>query len=162
MPEIEITHSSSRIKQRSSIEALQESMTDLIERGEIPQTIWDGGTKEGDAQCQHAFGDGVYCRSLLIPAGTCVIGKIHKQDRVVIIAQGRCRFVDEYHEGTVEAPWMGEFRKGSKTAVFAETDTVWVACVATDSKDSRTAFDELTVGDHETYWALLEAREEAE
>ena len=148
-----------RLARRSGIEALEESLRSEIAAGNIEQTIHDGGTDEGHDQCDHAFGDGVYCRGLWIPAGTCVIGRIHKQARVVIIAAGACQFVDETQARTVQAPWMGEFAAGSKTAVYAYEDTYWAACLGVGSKDARGLFDELTVATHEEYRALLENRE---
>lgn len=145
---------------RHKIDILESSMREAVAAGEQEQTLFDGGTEEGDGQCQHAFGDGVYARSLLIPAGTCVVGKIHKQARVVIIAQGHCRFVDEFHEQEVKAPWMGEFKPGTKTAVYAFTDTVWVACLATEHKDSREAFASLVVDTHPEYIEHIQKLEE--
>jgi hypothetical protein len=64
--------------------------------------------------------------------------------------------VDEFHRMTVEAPWVGEFRGGTKTAVFAHTDTYWVACVGTDINDPQTALEELSAKTYEDYNAFVE------
>ena len=140
-----------RLEARARIDALEQKLRSSIASGVFQETLHDGGTEEGNGECQHFFGDGVYVRSLLIPAGTCVIGRLHKQARVCLILAGRCRIVDEYQELFVQAPWIGEFRAGSKTAVFAETDTLWAACLGTDLKDSKTAFDALTCESHEAF-----------
>ena len=123
----------------------------------MEQTIVDC-TKDPD-QADHYYGEGVYARALLIPAGTCVIGHIHKQDRICIIAQGECTFVDEWQNKTVEAPYVGEFKAGSKTAVYAHTDTLWVACLGTNSKDAEVIIDDLVEVSHKDYQLYLEQLE---
>lgn len=133
---------------REAIETLQATIEAGCESGELTAPLHDGGTDEGSAECMHHFGDGVYVRSLWIPKDTVLVGRLHKQARVCVIAAGRCRFVDERRAETVEAPWVGEFKAGSKTAVYAEEDTLWIACVGTDLKDPQTAFYELTAASH--------------
>lgn len=124
-----------RLKARASIDALEDALRSHVASGEIEQTHHDGATPEGNDEATHYFGDGVYVRGLFIAAGCLVIGKIHRQARVCVVAQGRCTFVDEFSSKTVEAPWAGEFNPGCKTAVYAHTDTMWYACVGTDLKD---------------------------
>lgn len=138
------------------MDAFEDSMRARVEEGSLKQTIWDGRTEKGSQQCKHYFGDGVYVRTLLIPAGTAVVGKVHKQARICMILSGRCTFVDSDRRETVEAGWVGEFNAGSKTIVYAHTDTVWAACVATSSRDPVTAFEELTCDTHQEYDRMLE------
>ncbi len=148
----------SQLAVRSKIDGLQLTLEKEIELGKIEQTIVDCA-KDPD-QADHYFGEGVYARALLIPAGTCVIGKIHKQDRVCMIMTGECTFVDEWQKKTVKAPFIGEFKAGSKTAVYAHTDTLWVACLGTHLKDAATAIDELVEATHDEYQLYLEQLEE--
>ena len=142
---------------RGSIDGLQRSMEEMILAGKMYQTIVD--CKKDPDQAKHYYGEGVYARSLLIPAGTCVIGHIHKQNRICIIAQGECTFVDEWQKQTVKAPFVAEFKAGSKTAVYAHTDTLWVACVGTNSKDAEVIIDDLVETSHENYQLYLEKLE---
>jgi hypothetical protein len=141
---------------RASIESLEDAMLKGIEEG-VFEPLPMGGTDEGSAECDHYFGDGVYVRSLWIKAGSVVVGRLHKQARVCMILAGRCRFVDEFQAQVVEAPWIGEFHAGCKTAVYAETDTLWAACLGTDIKDPQTAFFELTASSHDEL--LLEQKQ---
>lgn len=143
---------------RSHIDGLQHTMEQEIEAGTMEQTIVD--CKKDANQADHFFGDGIYARALLIPEGTCVISHIHKQARVCMIMTGECTFVDEFHKETVKAPWIGEFKAGSKTAVYAHTDTYWVACLGTYLTDAETAIDELVEATHEEYQLYLEKLEE--
>ncbi len=144
-----------RERKRQTIEHLEAAMRKEIKSGDLEQTIFDGETDEGHDQCKHFFGDGVYARSMFIPAGSTVVGKIHRQDRICIIAQGRCQFVDEFHQETVEAPWIGEFKAGTKTVVYAETDTLWVAVIGTEMKDPKEILGKLSANTH-TEFAMLE------
>lgn len=143
---------------RSKIDYLQEEMKKQVEDGQLEQTIVN--CKEDNSQADHYFGEGVYARSLLIPAGSVVIGHIHKQDRICIIAQGECTFVDEWTKKTVKAPYIGEFKAGSKTAVYAHTDTLWVACLGTKSSDPDVIVEELLEDSHEKYQTYLEKLED--
>lgn len=134
-------------------------MEQEIEDGNMEQTIVN--CKDDNSQADHYFGEGVYARSLLIPRGTVVIGHIHKQDRICIIAKGKCTFVDEWGKKTVSAPYIGEFKAGSKTAVYAHTDTLWIACLGTDSKDPDVMVNELIESTHDDYQLYLEHKEES-
>lgn len=147
--EIELEH-------RRAIENLELSMSDNIHKGDMEQTIFDAASEEGDDQVSHFFGDGVYARALLIPEGTAVVGRLHKQRRICIIAKGKCTFTDEFHKQTVEAPWIGEFEAGTKTAVFAHTDTLWIACLGTELQRGLDVVGSLTCKDHSEYHMLLE------
>jgi len=133
---------------RASIEALEAAMLRGIEAGDF-EPLPMGGTDEGNAQCDHYFGDGVYVRSLWIQAGSVVVGRLHKQARVCMILAGRCRFVDEFQARFVEAPWIGEFQAGCKTAVYAETDTLWALALGTDMKDPQEIYWTLTAANHQ-------------
>ena len=141
---------------RKSIDALESALKEGCETGDMECPLHEGSTDEGNDECEHFFGDGVYVRSLWIPAGMVLVSRLHKQARVCLILSGRCRFVDEFQAQTVEAPWIGEFKAECKTAVFAETDTLWAACLGTDLKDPKTAVLTLTATSHRE---LLESKQ---
>lgn len=133
---------------RTRVDALQAHIERGVSDGDLTSPL--EGTED---ECQHVFHDGMYARGLLIPAGTAVIGRLHKQARICIIAQGSCVFQDEIQKQEVSAPWFGAFQKGSKTAVYALTDTYWIAILRTELTDSKTAFDELTCATYNEYQA---------
>lgn len=136
--------SESRLQVRTEIDALEDSLRAAIDSKAVELTHHDAVTDEGNAEGMHFFGDGVYVRGVEIPAGCMVVGKIHKQRRVCIVAKGTCSFVDEFSRQIVTAPWCGEFNSDSKTAVYAHTDTVWYACVGTDITDPQEAIKALS------------------
>jgi hypothetical protein len=133
-----------RLETRAKIDAFEDALREQIGAGNVEQTIHDGESDEGSAQCTHHFADGVYARALWIPAGSAVVGKIHKQSRICIIAAGRCKFSDEYRSEEVAAPWIGEFSPNSKTAVIALEDTLWIAVLGTELRDPQEIVRTLT------------------
>ncbi len=153
-----VVRTPSQLVVRNHIDGLQQTMESEIAKGDMVQTIVDC-IDEPD-QASHYYGEGIYARALLIPAGTCVIGHIHKYNRICIIAQGNCTFVDEWQKKTVDAPYIGEFKAGSKTAVYAHTDTLWVACVSNKSNNTDQDMSDFVETSHEDYQLYLEQLEE--
>lgn len=99
------------VLQRSKIRALQEVM-----RG-MPQI------KE---ELFHHFCDGLYGREMRVPAGTILVGKTHKKPCLNFIMQGivEVRAPDgSYH---IEAPHVFASPAGTKRAMVAITDLIWV------------------------------------
>jgi hypothetical protein len=160
MNNISISRTPQQLAIRNTIDNLEQLMRDGIAEGALVETVADGLTKEGQDQCDHFFGDSVYARGLFIPKDTAVIGKLHKQARVCIIAQGECVFTDEFHSKRVKAPWIGEFNAGTKTAVYAITDTYWVACVGTVLTDPNKILEELSAKTFKDYNAFVQEKQE--
>ena len=74
----------------------------------------------------HFFADGMYCRFLPRPAGTLIVGKVHKRERFYIVASGTVRVSDDDGATAVEyaAPTLLVSKPGTKRAVLAVTDAV--------------------------------------
>lgn len=85
---------------------------------------------------QDLFADGMYARVLPRPAGTLIVGKVHRREHFYIVAKGRVAVTMgdgqavEYGAGTVlvSAP-------GTKRAVLALEDSVCLTVHRTDSRD---------------------------
>lgn len=101
---------------RESILELQTAM--LAAGGEI------GDEAAGCVLFEH-FAPGLYARSLFIPAGVCVVGKIHRHAHINNIQYGRVRVVTEFGAEILEGPHHFVSEPGTKRAVYAETDTLW-------------------------------------
>jgi len=126
-----------------------------VAQGLMEQTLYDAASEKGQEQVDHLFSQGMYARGLWIPAGTTVVGRLHAQPRICVIAAGHCHWIDEYHDEAqeVRAPWMGSFEAGSKTAVFAIEDTYWIAFLATELKSADNIVEQLTTTTHQEYEA---------
>lgn len=111
---------------------------------------------EDDRFLTHRFIEGVYARELLIPADTVVIGKLHKWPRICIISGGDCTFVTEFGTRRVQAPFTEVMSPGTKTAVYAHTDTTWTAIHGTHERDMDRLEQIFIAPDHESYQRFLE------
>jgi hypothetical protein len=71
---------------------------------------------------QHFFGPSIYIREVVMPAGTVVVGKYHKEDHLCNMVEGRMVVVGEDGEQReVVAPAVFMAKKGRKTAYIIET-----------------------------------------
>jgi hypothetical protein len=98
----------------------------------------------------HSFADGVYVREIFIPKGTVLTGKIHKYSHPNFLMQGEVIVVTE-HGGRehLKAPLAMISRAGTKRAVYALEDTVWITVHVTSERDPARIVDLMTVPDYE-------------
>lgn len=76
---------------------------------------------------RHYFSPGVYVRSLVIPAGWAIVGKIHRDAHLNILLQGTIAIATEHGHKIMQAPCILESQAGIKRAGLALTDTTWVS-----------------------------------
>jgi len=88
-----------------------------------------------DDMTSHYFADGVYLRSLFIPAGVCVTGKIHKTRHLTIIASGTVKITTDDGIMDITGPAVFVSEPGIKKACFAVTDAVVMNPHPTESTD---------------------------
>lgn len=74
----------------------------------------------------HLFAPGIYGRKMFIPAGTCIVGKIHMHSHLNIITHGVIRVVTEFDNILYEGSNTWISKAGIKRAVFAIEDTEWI------------------------------------
>jgi hypothetical protein len=90
------------------------------------------------AECPvtHRFAPGLYIREIFIPAGTLLTSALHKTEHPFVLAMGRIAVISET-EGRVlyHAPHVGITPAGTRRALYAETDVVWVTIHKTDKTD---------------------------
>jgi len=73
----------------------------------------------------HHFSYGVYMRELFIPAGTLIVGKVHKHEHVFMLLTGEISLVNE--DGSVSritAPFVCVSPPGTKRIAYHHADTV--------------------------------------
>lgn len=83
----------------------------------------------------HRFAPGMYAREMTIPAGTVILGAVHKTDHLVVISSGRLKLVSGDDATEVEAPFTFTCRAGVKNAVVALTDVTWTNFFPTTETD---------------------------
>jgi hypothetical protein len=117
---------------------LTTTSNDLAQSGAIRESILDfqdflskeEGAFFGDSvHCplKHSFADGIYVREIFIPAGTYIVGKIHKHQHPNFLLSGTVNVITEGGgEETLTGPLSIISPPGTKRALFSITDLVWV------------------------------------
>lgn len=84
----------------------------------------------------HRFADGIYAREIIIPAGTLIVGKVHRTRHLNVISQGRIS-VWSANEGVrhITAPFSFVAEPGTQRLGFAHEDTVWTTIHGTSETD---------------------------
>lgn len=114
-PELERIHIT-----RDQVDRLQEAVA------AVPQI---------ELQTQHDFCPGFYARSVLIPAGTVLVGKVHATEHIFMVTQGDISITTDDGVVRVQAPFQAICKAGTKRAGFAHTDTVCVNIHITNEAD---------------------------
>lgn len=123
-----------------------------------------GGLPEVECPLQHVFAPGAYARTIFVPAGTVIVGKIHKHQHLNILSQGEAHVLTE--SGGVErlrGPVTMVSPAGTKRAVYAATDLVWTTIHLTNETDLAKIEDETiakTYAEYEQFKLGCEAGEE--
>lgn len=78
-----------------------------------------------DCPLTHHYAPGLYAREIFIPAGSIVVGKIHKHAHINVISHGSAIVVTEFDRVRVVAPYTFVSQPGTKRSLIAETDLVW-------------------------------------
>lgn len=98
----------------------------------------EGLAGEPQVECPlvHRFAPGVYLREIFMPAGSIVIGKIHKTRHFNVVLKGRCHLVSE--DGSVVelvAPCTFVSDAGVQKVLYIDEDTVWQTVHPTSETD---------------------------
>ena len=92
-----------------------------------------------DCPVKHYQVDGVYVRSMFIPAGTILTGKIHNFENIAILAQGTIRVSNGTDSYILTAPHVMVDKPGVKRIGYAETDVTFI----TVHKTANTEIDDI-------------------
>ena len=72
----------------------------------------------------HTFGPGFYARTITIPAGAALVGKVHATEHIFILSRGELAVATEDGVQVVRAPFQQVCRPGLKRAGHAITECV--------------------------------------
>lgn len=104
---------------------------------------------QAELEVTHHFAPHVYTRVLYMPAGTMLTGKVHRHELMNILVSGTMRFVCE---GSVyEETGFAVFNSGvgSKKAIYALTDCIFLGVHPTDLTDLKEIEQEFIVQESE-------------
>lgn len=100
---------------------------------------------------EHYHIKGVYARSLFIPAGTLLTGKIHNFESLGILAQGTLRITNGETSVIVSAPYVSVDKPGIKRLGYAETDCTFISIHRTDAEGVENIENELVSDTFDEY-----------
>ena len=103
--------------------------------------------------------NGSYVREMLIPKGTCVVGRVHKYECVNILLSGKIAIVsNDGQKQIMEAPAIFVSQPGHQKIGYAIEDTRWLNTFACDKKDVPNACELFTCESEEEYRLLIEEK----
>ena len=114
---------------------------------EIKNFLMDPTTEQTELPLKHSFAPGVYARELEIPAGTLLIGKIHKHRHHNFLMKGSILVLTETNGvELLQAPLMIVSEEGTQRIGYAITDTLWTTVHENkDNSEDLDAIEERTV-----------------
>jgi len=103
---------------------------------------------------EHIFHGGMYCRQVSSPAGSTIVGKVHKQDHFFMVVSGTVCVVDDGQTKTLTAPALLKSKAGVKRAIHSLTDAVFMTTHATEAVDVEQAEELLVEPDEASPFTL--------
>ena len=135
-------------------------MNNLAEQGNTPAILaleqvmlssFDQEALKVQTDTQHYQIKGVYARTMFVPAGMLVTGKIHNFESIGILAQGTMRITNGETSVIVSAPYIAVDKPGIKRLGYAETDCTFISVHRTDAEEITDIEDELVSDTFEEY-----------
>lgn len=91
---------------------------------------------QADLQTEHYFSEsGMYCRKVFRPAGTLIVGKVHKHHHLFLCAMGEIIAWTENGMKRLQAGDVVESKPGTKRVTLAVTDAIGMTVHRTDKTD---------------------------
>ncbi len=84
---------------------------------------------------EHQFSVGMYMRKLYRPAGTLIVGKVHKEPHFFLCAKGEIIAWTENGMKRLKAGDVVESKAGTKRVTLAVTDAIGITIHRTDKTD---------------------------
>ena len=114
---------------------------------EIKNFLMDPTMEQAELPLKHSFAPGVYAREMEIPAGTLLIGKIHKHRHHNFLMKGSIIVLTETNGvELLQAPLMIVSEEGTQRIGYAITDTVWTTIHENkDNSEDLVVIEERTV-----------------
>lgn len=126
--------------------ALQGNMPEILALEKVLLTL-----EQVDCPVTHYHIEGVYVRSMFIPAGTVITGAIHNKENISILAQGSIRVTNGTESVLITAPHIMVDKPGIKRLGVSETDVTFINVLRTDLTDIDELEKELVSQSFEEY-----------
>jgi hypothetical protein len=130
-------------------------MSNLAELGTMPEILRIEQEllqmPQVELPIEHYQIDGVYARSMFIPAGTLLTGKIHNFESIAILAKGRIRITNGIDSYIISEGHIMVDKPGVKRLGYAETDVIFITVHRTDNTEIEAIEKELVSATFEEY-----------
>lgn len=90
---------------------------------------------QAEMTTEHLFSPGMYMRKVFRPAGTLIVGKVHKEPHFFLCAMGEIVAWTETGMRTLRAGDVIESKPGTKRVTLAVTDAIGITIHRTDETD---------------------------
>jgi quercetin dioxygenase-like cupin family protein len=134
-------------------------MSNLAELGTMPEILRIEQEilkmPQVELPIEHYQIDGVYVRSMFIPAGTILTGKIHNFESIAILAKGRIRITNGTESYIISEGHIMVDKPGVKRLGYAETDVIFITVHRTDNTEIEAIEKELVSATFEEYQQQL-------
>jgi len=90
---------------------------------------------QAELMTEHYFSPGMYMRKVFRPAGTVIVGKVHKEPHFFLCAMGEIVAWTENGMVTLRAGDVVESKPGTKRVTMAVTDSIGITIHRTDKTD---------------------------
>ena len=97
----------------------------------------------------HHHSHGVYGRELPIPAGTLLVGKIHRNSTLNVLTKGEVSVVSIEGVVRIKAPHVFVSVPGTKRVIFAHVDSTWLTAHHTFEKEESKIENEIIAKDYD-------------
>ena len=102
-----------------------------------------GKEKDKINPLEHKFADGIYTRKISCPPGQLLVTEIHKKDNAFFVMTGKLTIMSEDGEVTIEAPYYGITKAGTKRIIYIHEHVIWITVHPTNAKTVKDAEEEL-------------------
>jgi hypothetical protein len=101
--------------------------------------------EQTETPVKHYFSKGLYAREIFIPAGTVIVGEIHRHENLNILSKGEISILSIEGCVRVKAPYIVVSPPGVKRLAYVHEDCVWTSIHATNETDLEKLKEQLTV-----------------
>jgi quercetin dioxygenase-like cupin family protein len=98
----------------------------------------------------HGFSDGIYMRTVKLPADQVLVGKVHKKSHPFFLLKGTMQVLTEHGVEELTAPYSGITPAGTQRIVYTNTECEFVTVHATELTDPDAIEEELTAENFES------------
>jgi quercetin dioxygenase-like cupin family protein len=111
-------------------------LVDHVSREQVDRLQAEMATMpQAELVTEHQFSPGMYMRKVFRPAGTLIVGKVHKEPHFFLCAKGEIIAWTENGMKRLQAGDVVESKPGTKRVTLAVTDAIGITIHRTDKTD---------------------------